>query len=58
MIADLAEETYELLDALVLHLSEFEDERPESVELLGRVIALRTDLMDELGMFEESHPEK
>ena len=57
MNADLAEDAYELLDELVLHLSELEDERPESVDLLGRVIAMRTDFMDDLGMFEE-HADK
>lgn len=57
MNADLAEETYEVLDALVLYLSELEDPRTEGLDLLGRVIAVRTDLMEELGMFED-HPEK
>ena len=42
----------------MLHLSELEEDTIGGVELLGRVIALRTDLMDELGMFEEPHPDK
>ena len=58
MNTDLAEDAYELLDALVLHLSELEEDSIEGVELLGRVIAMRTDLMDGLGMFDEPDPDK
>ena len=57
MNAGLAEETYEVLDALVLYLSGLEDRSSDRLDLLGRVIAVRTDLMEELGMFEE-HPEQ
>ena len=52
----MTEDTYDLLDELVLYLSELDDDSTEGIDLLGRVISLRTDLMDELGMFEHPGP--